>query len=164
MINGLREQACLPWRQGFQIEPQTAQIWQLASWVWVDCPQERDGKRGAGKGETGTFPASPCTSGGVGWGGFYRGKRLGWRGRHAGLLTLSACLGRKGEATTPGDWQMSGLIFKAVSSPLSKAFLMSFTSTWDPDTRKIPSCWSPRKTGNSDQGDKKANSQLQRQA
>lgn len=35
---------------------------------------------------------------------------------------------------------------------------MSFTSTCDPDTRKIPSCCSPRKTGKSDQGDKKANS------
>ena len=34
----------------FQVEPQTAQISRLASWVWVDCPQERGGKTGAGKG------------------------------------------------------------------------------------------------------------------
>lgn len=61
----------------FQVEPQTAQIPRLASWVWVDCPQERGGKTGAGKGGTGTSPASPCTSGRVGGEDVYRGKGLG---------------------------------------------------------------------------------------
>lgn len=72
--------------------------------------------------------------------------------------------GGKGGASITGEWQTFGHIFEAVSSPLSKAFFMSFTSTWDPDTRKIPSCCSPRKSGKSDQGEEKANSQPQLQA
>lgn len=28
-------------------------------------------------------------------------------------------------------------------SPLSKEFLMSLTSTWEPGTRKMPCCWRP---------------------
>ena len=99
-----------------------------------------------------------------GWGGCLQREGAGLKREAGWLVDSGTSQGRKGGATTPGDWQMSGLIFKAVSSPLSKAFLMSFTSTWDPDTRKIPSCCSPRKTGNSDQGDKKANSQQQHQA
>ena len=29
--------------------------------------------------------------------------------------------------------------------PLSKEFLMSLTSTWDPGTLKMPCCWSPKR-------------------
>ena len=67
----------------------------------MDCPQERDGKRGAGKGETGTFPASPCTSGGAGWGGCLQREEVGLKGE-ARWLADSGCLsGKKGWSHYP---------------------------------------------------------------
>ena len=90
----------------------------------------------------------------------YLQERRCWAKEEARWLANNLWVPLEGEAgaSIPGGWQTFGLPVKAVCSPLSKAFLMSFTSTWDPDTRKIPSCCSPRKTGRRDQGGRKANS------